>query len=244
MDKSAPNLDLNSDTSNSQKTPKFPLQPSQWVLLAFMLILFLVGAVPGYFQGGWSWSDMPELKSLSKLQNIRQNGLTVPGWETVNHDIIRVGGKNWSLQTLKQDNTEVLLLLFPQNYYRDQPQVEWMDIQGLQRLKTDSYRSLTLTLDSPQPFTINAQFFRGWNPRQTYAFLQWYAWPEGGSPAPSKWFLADRQAQLTGNRAPWVAVSVLIPIEPLGKIEAVEALAQSLGEDIQRGLMATALEPQ
>ncbi|GCE92117.1 hypothetical protein NIES46_01520 [Arthrospira platensis NIES-46] len=239
MDKSAPNLE-----PTSQDTPKLQLKPSQWVLLGFLLLLFLVGTLPGFFRGSWSWSDMPDIQALPQLQTIRREGLTVPGWETTSHDTIQVGARRWSLQTLQQNDTEVLVLLFPQNYYKDQPQVEWMDLQGLQSLRTDSYRALPLSLDSPQPVTVNARFFRAWNPRQTYALVQWYAWHNGGSPAPSQWFFADRQAQLRGDRAPWVAVSIMIPIEPLGDIETVATIAQSLGQDIQKQLMTTIFQPQ
>ncbi|NJK39325.1 MAG: cyanoexosortase B system-associated protein [Oscillatoriales cyanobacterium SM2_3_0] len=83
-------------------------------------------------------------------------------------------------------------------------------------------------------------FYQKQRLKQTYAVLEWYAWPSGGSPAPSHWFIADRKAQLSGNRAPWVAVGVLIPIKPLGNIEEAQSLAQSLGEEVQTALMAQA----
>jgi cyanoexosortase B-associated protein len=52
--------------------------------------------------------------------------------------------------------------------------------------------------------------------------------------------MADRMAQLSQQRAAWVAVNVLIPIEPLGKIEKVEDRASSLSQTVQAALMAEA----
>ncbi|MEB3885610.1 cyanoexosortase B system-associated protein [Lyngbya sp. CCY1209] len=239
MNKSAQNLDPTPETDAASPTPKHRFKASHWLLLGFLALLLVVGTLPGYFRGGWLWSDFPPLSVLPELQAIRKDGLSVPGWTVANQRLIPVGGKEWSLQTLERDGEEALLLLFPQNYYKDQPHVEWMDLNGFQRWKTDSYRHLKFGGDDSESAAVSARFFRAWTSRQTYAVLQWYAWPDGGSPAPSRWFFADRKAQLKGDRAPWVAVSVLLPIEPLGNIEEVEPLAESLGEEIQTALRST-----
>lgn len=85
---------------------------------------------------------------------------------------------------------------------------------------------------------IEANFFRAvLKNRQTYAVLQWYATPNGGSPSPFKWFFADQMAQIKKERIPWVAVNIMIPIEPLGEVKKNWAIAQSLGEQVQASLV-------
>jgi cyanoexosortase B-associated protein len=251
---------------------KIPRQSAQIAVLVFMLLLLIVGAIPGYFKGTWSWSDLPPVKTISQLKAVREDGLNLSNWNTIDHQILNIRNHDWLIQTVEKDNQTALLVILTQDYYKDHPQVEWMDLNGFQGWKTDDRRRLKLEVDSSSeavPLTkIKTHFFRSLTPdtnnlltllwsscssdrlcslyqqqrlRQTYAVMQWYAWPDGGSPAPRDWFFADRMAQLSGRRAPWTAVNVLIPIEPLGNIETVEATATSLAMDVQDALMQSAL---
>ncbi|HEY9663536.1 MAG TPA: cyanoexosortase B system-associated protein, partial [Allocoleopsis sp.] len=93
-----------------------------------------------------------------------------------------------------------------------------------------------------KPISVSARFFRGWNQEHTYAVVQWYAWSNGGSPAPMDWFWVDQQSQWRDHQhTPWVAVSLLLPLPPLGDLETVQAQAISLGQVVQTTLMQTAL---
>ena len=227
-------------------------QLPQIIVLGFLLLLLGIGAIPGYFSGHWPWAHLPRVTHLNQLRNLRQTGLTLPGWQTIKQQIVPIGGHKWSLQQLQGDTAKpVVLLLFPQNGDKDQPQVEWMDVDGVMAWKTDSYRQLQFTVEPSSltgvmsqimPHTVEARFFRAWQQQpslaQTFAVLQWYAWPGGGNPAPSQWFWLDQRAQWRRQRVPWVAVCLQIPIEPLGDIEASRSLAESLGKKIQATLMA------
>jgi cyanoexosortase B-associated protein len=240
--------------------------PQTLKLLIVLLVLAIaaVPALPNYFTQDWFWNHPPAVPTLEQLKSLQQAGLTLPGWETLNHQIVEIGGKKWSTQTLSATSpiaepelpNQVQLFLRPQTWYRDQPEVEWMDINGGQRWTADSLQHLHFTVEPPStsgsqaPVIVEARFLRSWSKQQTYAVLQWYAWTKGGSSAPSRWFWADQLTQLRTSlqgdrgdrqRMPWVAVSLLIPIQPLGEIESVQPLAESLGQVVQSTLMAGAL---
>ncbi|MGL5082851.1 MAG: cyanoexosortase B system-associated protein [Microcoleaceae cyanobacterium] len=244
---------------------------SRLIALAVLLLLVILGAIPGYLSGQWDWADIPQLQALPQLQQVRKQGLELSEWKTLATKPIKIQGQPWLVQTVERDGQKAIVMLFPQDYYKDRPQVEWMDLNGFQRWKTDSYQRLPLIVEladgQSRPVKIQTRFFRGWTQKvnnlatllwssctsdelcqfyqrqrlkQTYAVMEWYAWPNGGSPSPSHWFMADRQAQLSGERAPWVANCILIPIKPLGNIKEAESVAQSLGQDVQRALMVQA----
>lgn len=219
-------------------------------LLLFMLVLFAVGAVPSYFSGKWAWVSPPNLVNLNELKELTKTGLTLNGWETSAPQIVKIGGRNWVQQNIEEGDRFVGgLLLLPQTGPMHQPQVEWMDINGFWRWKSDSERSLTFevnpesTPNPDEPVQVKARFFRGWTTAQTYALAQWYSSPTGGNPAPWSWFWRDRLAQLQGNRLPWVAVNVIIPIEPFGDIESVRPLVESLSQTIQNALIEGPFTP-
>ncbi|VXD16608.1 conserved hypothetical protein [Planktothrix serta PCC 8927] len=224
---------------------KLRQQQSKIIIVILMTILLIGAALPGYISQKWSWLDMPQLKTLPQLQTIRKEGLTLPGWQTVKIQSLQIGNKQWLQQEVKRDNQTATVLLLTQNYYKDQPQLDWMDINGFLGWKTDEYQrdrfSVKSTSEDLDPVEVEVQFFKAWTATQTYAVARWYAWPNGGHPALSHWFWADRWAQLSRNRAPWVAVCLLIPIKPLGNIQDVWPVATSLGESIQASLMAEAL---
>lgn len=225
------------------------LQQAQFpkvVVLLLLLVLLLIGAVPGYLTGRWSWAQPPPVTVLKQMKHLRQTGLTVPGWQIIEQQQEVIGGHKWSVQFIKQEREQrqAILLLLPQNGPTDQPEVEWTDINGVRRWNTDQYRASEFTVERPRVLgkgdaaKVEARFFRGWSDQQTFAVLQWYAWPTGGHPSPSRWFWADQLAQWRKTRVPWVAVSILIPIEPLGEVETALPLAQSLGQSVQAALMS------
>jgi len=234
-------------------------QLPQIIVLFFLLVVMAVGAIPSYLTGHWPWEHPPKVTNLKQLNQLRQTGVTLPGWQTVEQKTITVGGHQWSIQQLQQQTQQpVNLLIFPQKGNKDQPQVEWMDIDGLMGWQTDSLSQIQFTVEpslvkeavgaskptSLKAANVEARFFRAWiqSPKmaQTFAVLQWYAWVEGGNPSPSRWFWADQLAQLRRRRVSWVAVCLQIPIEPLGNLELSRPLAISLGQKIQAALMANA----
>lgn len=222
-------------------------------LLLLLLALMAIGAVPGYISGKWSWVKPPRVTTLKQLREMRKQGLNLPGWQTLVQEEIPIGGHKWSYQQIQSEGqTTVGLLLLNQNSHVDQPRVEWVDINGHQQQissdwKTDSYQTKQFAVaptDERSSVVVRARFFRGWNQRQTYAIVQWYARPDGGSTGPTSWFWADRMAMVKGGRAPWVAVCLLIPIEPLGDIEQTWPQAKKLAETVQRTLMVGPFKDQ
>lgn len=209
-------------------------------LVLFLMAVIVFGAIPGYLGNRWSWIAPPDIAHIDRIRSLLKTGLTLPGWKTFDQEEVRIGGRKWSVQVMEQEGKKpIMLLLLPQNFYLDKPEVDWMDVNGAERWKTDSYKNLNFTVqkDSARA-TVEARFFRAWNRRQTFAVLQWYAWLNGGHPAPARWFILDKLAQLRGDRIPWVAVTLKIPIEPLGDLEAARPEAESLAKAIQGRLMS------
>ncbi|MDY6939420.1 MAG: cyanoexosortase B system-associated protein [Cyanobacteriota bacterium] len=232
---------------------RYPI--SKWVVPLFLLVLLAVGTLPNYLQGRWTWTEAPEVANIKPLQEVAKNGIELSDWQTVSQEELTIGAGEWLKQEIESDGnfdgnaqagpTRALLYLHPQTRKTgtsSQPQMEWTDwdlANGVLGWKTDSNRALKFSISdvgNGSPANVEARFFRGWNQRQTYAVLQWYAWPGGGHPNLNRWFWADRRAQLADRRLPWVAVSVSIPIEPLGDIEEVNSLAISLGQQVQIAL--------
>lgn len=255
-------LNKNIDGTEAMPVKLAPLNSkvSKIILLVFLIILMGLGAVPGYLQGSWRWQKPLQVANLKQIRNLQQTGLTVPGWQTLNQQAIEIGGHKWSFQAIQRDaQTQAILLLRPQRDDKDMPQVEWVDLRGFRWWKTDQprqwqtdgFRRSQFTVSSTTPggeaLQVEAQYFRNWiqdrNFSGTFAVLQWYAWPTGGNPEPSRWFFADQIAQWQGRRLPWTAVSIMIPIEPLGDIEPTLPLAQSLGQTVQSALVAEAFKP-
>jgi cyanoexosortase B-associated protein len=226
------------------------LQLPKVVLLLLLVLLISIGAVPGYLSGHWRWTEPPRVVTLSKLRSLRETGLPLPGWQIAQRETPQIGEHKWLSQEMTRANQKATLLMSGQKGPREQPEVEWNDINGFQRWKTDSSKQVEFALSSsyPQKVTptstqVTAHFFRGWTTKQTYAVLQWYATSQGGHPAPSHWFFADRAAQWQNRRVPWVAVSVLVPIDPLDDIQKHWAEVESLAQTVQSTLMADVLKP-
>ena len=231
-----------------------------------LALLVAVGAIPRYI-GDWPWANSPTVPNRSALVAIKEQGLPIPGWQMQEQATTKFGGQTWSIEQLfakpetrsqmaagSPDN--VFLLLRSQIWYADQPEVEWLDIKGSQKWKTDSRQKLSIAVTQKnsvlqkeessagrqrsRPVRVTADYFRAWNSDRTYAVLQWYAWPTGGSPSPARWFWIDQISQWQHNqRTPWVAVSLWLPIEPFSDISVHQAMAASLGKTIQTALIDT-----
>ncbi|MCU0534629.1 MAG: cyanoexosortase B system-associated protein [Hydrococcus sp. Prado102] len=209
---------------------------SQLALILILVVAIAISAVPGYVSGKWSWADLPKVANIKQLQNIRKAGLSIHSWSTLEQREVSIGGNKWLYQIMQPPGQSfVELLLMPQNYYKNHPQVEWVDLDGIERWTTDSHKTLQLSVAEGESKTVSAQFFRAWN-RSTFVVVQWYAWPGGGNYSPFSWFLADQWAQLHRQRASWIAVSLKIPVDPLASVESTETLAKSLAQTVQTTL--------
>lgn len=224
-------------------------QGSKVAMLAFFATLVVVGTTSGYLQGRWSWQSVPSVPTQKQLQKLRGSGLTLPGWQTLEQQVVQLGDGKWSVQVLQRGEASAVLMLLPQMDKNAKPQVEWTDINGAYQWQTDSFGRLKFTVTEPTTgaeAAVTARIFRGWTQQQTYAVVQWYAWPTGGHPEVSHWFWADRAAQVRGDfgapaaarRQGWVAVNLLLPMEPLADLEPSKASAQALAEQVQAQLMA------
>ncbi|CEJ43943.1 cyanoexosortase B system-associated protein [Umezakia ovalisporum] len=220
-------------------------------VLCLLLILLTTNGISGYTTGSWQWKQPPDVPNLRELREIRKTGITLPDWQTVEQIEQVLGTSRWSLQILNQKSTQnqAILLLHPQNSPMDQPEVEWTDINSWgksrwQRWDIAQFRSAEFTLKrhpksgANTETKVEARFFRVSTQHETFAVLQWYATPNGGHPLPWRWFLADQLAQWHQKRIPWVSVSIMIPMEPLGQVVSTWALAQSIGQTVQTTLMA------
>jgi cyanoexosortase B-associated protein len=216
------------------------------LIVLFVLAIALTSSISSYISGQWSWQEVPGISHLKQLKAIQKNGLSLPGWQTLNQQTVEIGGHKWSAQEIvpvtATDQTPVWLLLRPQTWARDLPQIDWTDINGVRQWTVDSSKALNFAVasesGSSRSHSVKAHFFRGWTQRRTDAVLQWYAWPNGGHPAPSHWFWADQLQQLHNRRRlSWVAVSIQIPIKPLGEIDTAQAEAETLAKLVQSALM-------
>ncbi len=211
-------------------------------LLIFLSILLAIGTVPGYLAGKWQWQNPPSVKTLGELKAIRKAGVVIPGWKTIEQKSVVLGEHPWSIQSIENEKKETTtVFLFTQNGPRDQPQVEWSELNGVHRWQSDSESQQTFTADQTP---ITARLFRAWTANRTYAVMQWYAWSDGGHPEPSHWFWADRMAQFQGKRQPWIAVSILLPMEPLDDLNKYRDRITAIAQPLQTQLHQTALKPQ
>lgn len=228
--------------SNPDRLPRI-------LLLLFLTVVLTIGAVPGYLAGKWQWQNPPAVKTLAQLKAIRQQGIQVAGWPTQEQRSVILGEHPWSIQQIKNDrNEEASLFLFTQNGPKDQPEVEWSEINGIQRWQTDSdgEQSFDFKLGDSSPVTnsVQAKIFRAWTVKRTYAVMEWYAWSDGGHSSPSRWYIADRLAQLKGQRQPWVAVALILPMEPLDDLNKYRDRLTELAKTVQVQLVNQALRPQ
>jgi cyanoexosortase B-associated protein len=159
------------------KENQFP----QLAALLLLVILLVIGAVPGYITGHWQWEKLPPITTIKQLRQLRHQGLNLPGWQTIEKSQQQIGGHKWLMQINKKQGTQTqaILLLLPQTDSKNQPEVEWTEIQSWQQWNVAQYRpaEFTVKLASTQ-VKVEAQFFRASTMKQTFAVLQWYAFPQ------------------------------------------------------------------
>lgn len=206
------------------------------VLLLILLGLICFGALPGYLSGGqWRWKAPPQVTVLNQLKSLKKDGIEISGWQTIEKNMMQIGDHKWMVEALKNsEQTQATVFFLPQARSIDQPQVEWVDLDGAQGLKTDSHRQIQID-------SVTVEFLRAWTPRQTYAVMRWYAWEDGGHPAPFWWFIRDRTLQWQNRRAAWIAVNVSLAIEPLDEIESHRNTLESLVQTVQSALTTQVL---
>lgn len=240
---------------SSSTLPHQPARKSlaKLLVIAALALLITVSALPQY-TSSWPWATPPKLIQATRiaLQSIPDQGVDLPGWVSAEQTKTKLGGHTWSVQQLSADtgegSTPIFLLLRPQVYESDQPEVEWLDVKGSQSWTTDSYQKVAFDVPANGPeaaktIQVSGDFFRAWSQGQTYAVLQWYAWPTGGSASAGRWFWADQRMQWQHyQRMPWVAVSLWLPVAPLSDIEPQQARAVSIGETLQQTLLKTVFE--
>lgn len=217
----------------------------KWLIVVVLAAFTAIAVLPNYWSGGWPWTQPPGVAQLDKIKTLRTEGLNRSDWTVDFEEATRIGGKQWFLQqftaptlgdTPQNLSQQFLTIIRSQSQSEDQPEVEWIDLKGAQQWTTDSYEKVKLVATDAdgKTFKATANFFRAWNQQQTFAALQWYAWPRGGHPSPSHWFWGDQTYQWRHRqRLPWVAVNVLVPIEPLGDASTQQETAIQIGQEIQ-----------
>ncbi|MGK7889613.1 MAG: cyanoexosortase B system-associated protein [Leptolyngbyaceae cyanobacterium] len=203
---------------------------------------------------GWTVIDQHTQEIGNKKWSLQ--ALTTDAWPTLYPDVTISDRQADVLQ-----ENSVSLFLRPQTSVGDDPLVEWIDIgtflSNFQSWTVDDQRvvkvSTSLGDSSGEQNTgnkttksISTRYFRGWQRIQgddgllttyTYAVMQWYAWPTGGGPKISDWFWADQWQQWRDRqRVPWVAVTLMVPIEPLGDIAEVQPLVEAIAQTVQTTL--------
>jgi hypothetical protein len=125
---------LKSNFNSSGNVPKNPQQISlqRLILLIFLLILIIIGVLPGYLQGGkWTWLDLANIDNKKQLNQIKETGIKIRGWQIQSHGQVQIGDKKWLIQEMVKEDQKFTLLLFPQTYYLNSPGVEWTDLNAI-----------------------------------------------------------------------------------------------------------------
>jgi cyanoexosortase B-associated protein len=209
--------------------------PANYLLVLLLLFLLATASiVRDVANGGWTWLSTPKIANIQLMSRLRKAGIAIPGVPSIDHREINLGEGKWSAQIFEfQDGPRVTVLLKPQVYYKDQPEVEWSDIQSLARWKTE--RAPDLVFTSSSGGEVTARFYRAWQ-TNTVAVVQWYAWPGGGHHDNAVWYWQDQRAKLKRQRVPWIAVSLHIPIDPTQKIDSIRPFALDLAKKVQARL--------
>ena len=209
----------------------------KWLVVVALAIIIAAAALPRYMYAQWPWQSPPGVAQIRAIRDLKETGLAIDGWSEDFQQKISMSGSQWSVQQLthtsEATSEQMVLFLKPQGQANDQPEVEWIDIKGAQKWQTSDHRRLRFG-------TLNVDAFRAWTSSQTFAVAQWYALPDGGHPAPHHWFWQDQKYQWSrGERLPWVAVSMLIPMPPLGDVSLVYSDLERLSQLVQSSLRET-----
>jgi len=235
----------------SDATQPMPKQRSvvQWGLIIVLAALVAMAAMPSYLSGQWPWSTELPVPHIKAVRSLLETPLEVDGWQSIYHQEVPIGGDRWSLteyRRLGSSETEgesFALLMRPQRSGDQQPEVEWVDLRGAQSWQVADRHTVRFTTGAngqAPSVSVTTRYFRGVSERDTFAVMQWYAWPTRGHFAPGKWFWADQLQQWRQReRMPWVAVSVLFPIEPVGNIRPHTETVTAIAEAVQQGLLTS-----
>lgn len=230
----------------STTIPRLPIRWVQLGLVALLMVLVVVVMAPGYLKGQWPWVAAPQLTSadLATLNTLHDEGLEIPDWQRQQHQVVTLNRQDWSVNEYTALDaaapaSQMVVLLHPQPWHSNQPQVEWVDLAGVQNWRIERRKSLALGSESA-PLPVRANLLQVRNDQQTFAVLQWYAWPGGGHPAPRRWFWVNQRSQLaTHTLTPWVAVTVLVPIPPLAALGTYQPWMAELGGQVHQQVTAS-----
>ncbi|MDB9528031.1 cyanoexosortase B system-associated protein [Oscillatoria sp. CS-180] len=239
--------------SQAVKPVFLPKSMVHWILVAVLTVLVAIAALPNYLQGQWPWNADLQIPQIGQLRTLLEEPIVLPGWDMSYHQVVEISGKRWNFAEYQASNavtsvpadTTIGLLLRAPVAHDQQPTVEWVDVRGSQGWKvSDLHRVSFAAQDNMgQPMQVTTRYFRGLNEMSTFAVMQWYAWAGGGHFAPGRWFWADQKYQWQQReRMPWVAVSLLLPIEPVGNIRPHTEAAVGIAQAVQDALMASTLQ--
>lgn len=201
------------------------------LLLCLLLLLILGGILPNLISGQWSWVDQPRISNMQKMRALQESGIELSDLKTINQQQGEIGEGKWSVQVLESsEGKRITLLLKPQVYYKNQPGLEWSDISSISRWNQGETTELLIPAWSGG--MARARFYRAWT-QNTFAVVQWYAWLGGGHYDPSVWYWLDQWAQLKRQRVPWIAVSLVIPLEPTKELQTLTPFALNLAREVQ-----------
>ncbi|AKE66523.1 hypothetical protein MYAER_4199 [Microcystis aeruginosa NIES-2549] len=225
----------------SQKTPdevtlvldkvKKKLPGNYLLLLGLLLLLILGGILPNLISGHWSWLEQPRIGNIQKMRLLQASGIELSDLKTINQQQGEIGEGKWSVQVVESpDGKRITVLLKPQIYYKNQPGLEWSDISSISRWNQGE--TIELSIPSQSGGKATARFYRAWT-QNTFAVVQWYAWLGGGHYDPSVWYWLDQWAQLKRQRVPWIAVSLVIPLDPTKELQTLTPFALNLAGEVQ-----------
>lgn len=224
----------------------------RWGLVAVLAAIVAIAALPGYWGEPWLWQAELPVPQMNQLQEILSTPLSLPQWAIARHEVIVIGRKRWNLteyQAVDADGdanaATMALLLRPQMSSDQQPEVEWVDLRGSQGWQVADVQTARWSVANSEGnlVPVTARYFRAINHQNTFGVIQWYAWSTGGHFAPARWFWADQLRQWRQQeRMPWIAVSLLFPIEPVGDIGSHKAAAIAISQSVQKALLADTLK--
>lgn len=227
-----------------------PQRGMKAILVVALAAIAAIGLAPHWAAGQWPWSQALEVPGIERLQTLSETNLSLQNWEVSGSGVVPINGQDWGLseynRPVSDDQSDdqshavnrLALLLLPQSWHDRQPTVEWVDLRGAQNWQVADSTVLRFTTETG---TVRARYFRARTDQQTFAVMQWYAWPGGGDFAPGRWFWVDQLSQWrSGQRNPWVAVCLLLPIRSLDDVSAYQEIAIDLGQAIQNALATAA----
>ncbi|KAB0241002.1 cyanoexosortase B system-associated protein [Microcystis aeruginosa EAWAG127a] len=206
--------------------------PGNYLLLLYLLLFLILGGIlPNLISGHWSWVDQPRIGNIQKMRTLQESGINFSNLKTIDQQQGQIGEGAWSIQVVESpDDKKITVLLRPQLYYKNQPGVEWSDISSISRWNQGETTELSIPTQSGGKVT--ARFYQAWT-QSTFVVVQWYAWLGGGHYDPSVWYWLDQWAQLKRQRVPWIAVSLLIPLDPTKELQTLTPFALNLAGEVQ-----------